>query len=51
MKGARHCSSQVQQAIRMRLGLAAPPSPHDVADALALAIGAADGAANGGGRS
>ena len=37
----RASKSQMQQAIRLRLGLARPLSPHDVADALALAIGAA----------
>jgi crossover junction endodeoxyribonuclease RuvC len=30
--------SQVQQAVQLLLGLAAPPSPHDAADALAIAI-------------
>jgi crossover junction endodeoxyribonuclease RuvC len=29
---------QVQQMIKLLLGLAAPPRPHDVADALAVAI-------------
>lgn len=29
---------QVQQMIKLLLGLAAPPTPHDVADALAVAI-------------
>ena len=29
---------QVQEMVRVLLGLAAPPSPHDAADALALAI-------------
>jgi len=29
---------QVQQMIKLLLGLAAPPSPHDAADALAVAI-------------
>jgi crossover junction endodeoxyribonuclease RuvC len=29
---------QVQQMIKILLGLAAPPSPHDAADALAIAI-------------
>lgn len=29
---------QVQHMVRLLLGLAAPPSPHDVADALAVAI-------------
>jgi len=29
---------QVQQMVRLLLGLDAPPSPHDVADALAVAI-------------
>ncbi len=29
---------QVQQMIKLLLGLDAPPSPHDVADALAVAI-------------
>jgi crossover junction endodeoxyribonuclease RuvC len=37
----RASKSQMQQAIKLRLGLARPLSPHDVADALALAIGAA----------
>jgi crossover junction endodeoxyribonuclease RuvC len=30
--------SQVQQMVKLLLGLDAPPSPHDVADALAIAI-------------
>jgi crossover junction endodeoxyribonuclease RuvC len=30
--------NQVQQMIKLLLGLAAPPSPHDAADALAVAI-------------
>ncbi len=30
--------TQVQQMIKLLLGLAAPPSPHDAADALAVAI-------------
>ncbi len=29
---------QVQSMVRLLLGLDAPPSPHDVADALAVAI-------------
>ena len=29
---------QVQQMIKLLLGLDAPPSPHDVADALAVAL-------------
>ena len=30
--------NQVQQMVKLILGLAAPPSPHDAADALAVAI-------------
>jgi crossover junction endodeoxyribonuclease RuvC len=30
--------SQVQQMVKLLLGLSAPPSPHDAADALAVAI-------------
>ena len=38
----RASKSQMQQAIKMRLGLSACPEPHDVADALAIALCAFD---------
>jgi len=34
----RRCKQQVQRAIAVTLGLAAPPEPADVADALAVAL-------------
>ena len=39
LTGAGHASKeQMQRAIQMRFGLAEPPSPPDVADALAIAL-------------
>ena len=38
MSGGRASKEQMQYAIARELGLAGPPEPHDVADALAIAL-------------